>query len=147
MPTPEGTSILRATNKNVVYVKGHTSSIRLSQIYSWLYQIGKFIEIYTTPNYEATCMALISFYKGDQKEDHDTLNRYFKKMTFNPNPQVIQLMGLLPGVGEKRAEALISKFTTTWNVVSASPEQLATVDGIGKVLSRQLLQRIGRTDV
>src|SRR3990167_4206960 len=63
VPTPEGTSILRATNKNVVYVKGHTSSIRLSQIYSWLYQIGKFIEIYTTPNYEATCMALISFYK------------------------------------------------------------------------------------
>lgn len=147
IPVASGTAILRPTNRDAIYIKGHYSSIRLSLVYAWLYQIGKYVEIYTTPNYEATCIALVAFFKGDQKEEHSTLHRYIKKVDFHPNPQVTQLMGLLPNVGAKRAEALIDRFTTTWNVVSASPEELSTVNGIGKVLSKQILRQVGRTDV
>ena len=147
IPVAAGTASLRPTNRDAIYVKGHQSSIRLSLVYAWLYQIGKYVEIYTTPNYEATCIALVAFYKGDQKEEHTTLHRYIKKVDFHPNVQVTQLMGLLPNVGAKRAESLIERFTTVWNVVSASPEELATVDGIGKVLSKQILRQVGRTDI
>ena len=147
IPIASGSAILRPANREAVYVKGYDSSIRLSGIYSWLYQVGKYIEVYTTPNYEATCIALVAFFKGDQKEEHITLHRHIKKVDFHPNPQITSLMGLLPNVGAKRAESLIDRFTTTWNVVSASPEELATVDGIGKVLSKQILRQVGRPDV
>ena len=147
VPNISGSSILRPANREAIYIKGHSSSIRLSLIYAWLYQIGKYVEIYTTPNYETTCIALVAFYKGDQKEEHTTLHRYIKKVDSHPNVQVTQLMGLLPNVGAKRAESLIDRFTTVWNIVSTSPEELATVDGIGKVLSKQILRQVGRTDV
>ena len=58
-----------------------------------------------------------------------------------------QLMGLMPGIGEKRAIALISRFTTVWNIVSASPEELEEVEGIGKKLSVDILRKVGRVDV
>lgn len=149
VPTPTGTSILKSTSKDNIYVAGRGSSYRLGQVYAWLYQIGKYVEVYQTPNYRATCMGLSSFYKGDQKdeEDHTTFKRHFKKVDFHPNPQVVQLMGVLPGIGEKRAIKLIEKFSTVWNVISSEPEELARVDGLGPKLSRQLLQRVGRPDV
>ena len=147
IPVASGSAILRPANREAILIKGHYSAIRLSQVYAWLYQIEKFVEVYTTPNYEATCMALVAFYKGDQKETHETLHRHIKKVTFHPNPQVTGLMGLLPDIGEKRAEALIDRFVTPWNVLSSTPEELATVPGIGKILSKTILQRVGRTDV
>ena len=149
MITPHqfGTTILKSTSKNAVWVGGYQSSTKMSQVFSWLYEVSKYLEVFQTTSYEATCIALVSMYKHDQKTDHHTFNRYFKPMTFNPNPQVVGLMGLMPGVGEKRAQALIQKFTTVYNVVTASPEELATVDGIGKSLSVTLLQRAGRPDV
>ncbi len=147
VPDNMGTSIVKETNKGRVYIKSYGSTIRLSQVYAWLYQVSTYLEIYQTPNYEATCMMLTSMYKADQKAEHRTFQRYFKPITFSPNHQVMQVIGLLPGIGEKRAYALVERFTTVWNIVNASPAELAGVDGIGKVLSVQLLQRIGRPDV
>lgn len=147
VPDSVGTSILKPTNRDTIFVKGYGSSVRLSRIYSWLYRVADYLECYMTPTYEATCIALVQMYKSDQKTEHETFNRYFKPIAFSPNPQIVQLMGLMPGVGEKRASALIDRFTTVWNVVNATPAELAEVDGIGKKLSVQLLQRIGRTDV
>ena len=147
VPAAYGTTIIKPTNRDNVFVKGHGSSIRLGLVYPWLYQVEKFVEIYTTPNYEATCIALVAFYKGDQKEKHETLHRHIKKMEFHVNPQVVSLMGLLPNIGPKRAEALIDRFITVWNVVSVSPEELSQVDGIGKTLSKTILRQVGRTDV
>ena len=147
IPSQLGTTILKATNRDSIWVKGYSSSVRTSQVYAWLYGISRYIELYQTSTYEATCTALVSFYKYDQKEAHNTFTRHFKAMTFNPNPQVIQLMGMMPGIGEKRAGAIIAKFSTIYNVITASPAELATVDGIGPVLSVSLLQRCGRFDV
>ena len=146
-PVLGGMTQLRATNQNRVYVMGGTTSIRYAQAMAWLYQINKFIEVYHTASFEATCTALVSWYKADQKVEHTTFQRHFKEVSFHPNPAVAQLMGLLPGVGEKKAEALIERFNTVYNVVTATPAQLSTVPGIGVTLSRTILQRIGRPDV
>ena len=147
VPNLAGTTTLKATNKDRVWVGGYSSSIRMSQVYAWLWQVGQYLEVFQTPTYSATITALVAFYKGDQKPEHSTFARPYKEMEYHPNSQVTQLMGMLPGIGPKRAEALIEKFTTVYNVVGASPAQLATVDGIGPGLSKTLLRRIGRPDV
>lgn len=142
-----GTTVLKGTNKNSVFIPGLQSSIRLSQVYSWLYQISTFLEVYQVGNYEGVCTLLVSMFKSDQKQEHRTFSRYFKPITFNPNPRVVELMGLCPGIGEVRASALIEQFVTVYRVVTASPAELATVPGIGPKLSLDILRRVGRTDV
>lgn len=142
-----GTTLLKPTNKNSIWVKSYSSTIRLSQVYSWLYQINQYLEVVQVPDYDGVCTALISMYKSDQKVEHNTFNRHYKGISFSPDYRVIQLMGLMPGLGEVRAKALIDKFCTTYNVVTASPKELQTVDGIGAKLSLDLLRKIGRTDV
>ena len=144
-----GVYILNPAKGNNIWVKGYRSGTRLSRIYSWLYNASEYVEIFQTFSYEMTCQFLVQAYNQDQKEEHEhkTFNRYYKKITFHPNPQVLALIGMAPGLGEVKAEALIDKFTTVWNVLSASPEELMQVSGIGKGMAHTLLQRIGRTDV
>ncbi len=147
--TSDGVHILTPAKSNNVWVKGHRSGTRIGRVYSWLYNASQYVEVFQTFSYELTCQFLVQAYKQDQKppEEHKTFNRYFKKVTFHPNPQVLALMGMIPGLGEVKAEALIGKFTTVWNVLSASPADLMTVDGIGKGMANTMLQRIGRMDV
>lgn len=144
-----GVHVLSAAKGGNIWVKGYRSGTRISRVYSWLYNASEYVEVFQTFSYELTCQFLVQAYKQDQKEEsqHKTFNRYFKKVTFHPNPQVLALIGMAPGLGEVRAEALIDKFTTVWRVMNASPGELMQVDGIGSGLATTFLQRIGRTDV
>ena len=142
-----GTTQLRGTSKNNIYICGRESTIRLGQVYAWLYQLSKFLELYQTSTYYETCLALTSFYKSDQKAEHTTFTRHFKPINYHYDPRVVQLMGLLPGIGEVKAVALIDRFITVWNVMNATPKELESVAGIGKVLSVKILRQIGRPDV
>ncbi len=146
---PEGTYILHPTAKHTLWNRGYRSGTRIGRIYSWLYNASEYVEVFQTFSYELTCQFLVQAYNQDQKkpEEHKTFNRYYKRVVFHPNPQVMQLMGLLPGIGEVKCEALIDRFTTVWQVLNASPGELMQVEGIGTKLSLNLLQRIGRTDV
>jgi ERCC4-type nuclease len=146
-PSSDGIYTIQKARGGSVWVRGHRSGTNLGRIYSFLYNASEYVEVFQTPSYEGTCQFLVQAYKQDQKEEHHTFSRYFKKVTFYPNPQVMQLMGLLPGLGEVKCEALIAKFTTVWNVLNASPWELQSVEGIGPKLSTNLLRRIGRTDV
>ena len=147
--TSDGVHILTPAKGNNIWVKGYRSGTRLSRVYSWLYNASEYVEVFQTYSYEMTCQFLVQAYKQDQKPEieHKTFNRYFKKVTFHPNPQTLALIGMAPGLGEVKAEALIDKFTTVWNVLNAKPEDLMTVPGIGKGMAHTLLQRIGRPDV
>lgn len=145
----QGVYTLTPAKDGNVWVRGFRSSTRLSRVYSWLYNASEYVEVFQTMSYEMTCQFLVQAYNQDQKEEHEhkTFNRYFKKTTFHPNPQTLALMGMAPGLGEVKAEALIERFTTVWNVLSASPQALMEVSGIGKGMAYTLLQRIGRPDV
>lgn len=145
--TMGGTYQLRAAKGGSVYVRGFKSATRISRIYSWLYNASEYVEVFQTGNYEMTCQFLVQAYKQDQKEEpHETFQRYFKKIVFHPNPQVLALMGMIPGLGEVRSEALIAEFSTVWGVLSSTPAKLAQVPGIGPKMSNTILQRIGRYD-
>ena len=144
-----GTWLIERAKNGTVWTRGRLSGTRLSRIYSWLYQASRYVEVFQTMNYEQTCSLLVAMYKADQKtpEEHKTFSRYFKKVVFHPNSQVTMLMGMSPGLGEVKAEALIGKFGCVWNVLSAEPRELAEVKGIGAGLSKSILQRVGRLDV
>lgn len=149
MEDGDGTHILTPTKDGKVFVRGYRHTATLNRVYSWLFNVSRYLEVFQVPNYNATVQFLVQAYKQSKKppEDHKTFNRYFKKVTFHPNPQVLALIGIMPGIGEVKAEALIDRFTTVYGVLSASPGELAQVDGIGPKLSRTLLQRMGRVDV
>lgn len=146
---PQGTYMLQATRQKTLWNRGYRSSTRIGRIYSWLYNASEYVEVFQTFSYELTCQFLVQAYNQDQKkpEEHKTFNRYYKKITFHPNPQVLQLMGIMPGLGEVKCEALIERFVTVWNVLSASPADLMDVAGMGPTLAHNLLRRVGRTDV
>ncbi|KKK49177.1 hypothetical protein LCGC14_3137700, partial [marine sediment metagenome] len=77
------------------------------------------------------------------------VQRYLKDITFHPNPMVQRLMGMGShlGIGATRAEALIKRFGTVYNVATATPEMLASVDGVGKAVAVKFLRGVGRPDV
>lgn len=143
-----GTSIVtRTAGKPNIFYSRDQSSITLSAMYAWLYQVSKFMEVYLTPDLETTAMALVAFYTSDQKAEHKTMRRHIKEVDFHTNPQVVSLMGMVPGLGPIKSEALVLEFGTAWNVLSASPQELAKVPGVGVNEARKWLQRIGRPDV
>ena len=146
--TPTGTTTWyeSRTNKRIMH-SGREFRLPLQAVYAWTYQVSRFMEVYFTPNMVETARMLVAFYKSDQKDKHTTFERYMKPLDWHPNPQVQRLMSLGSGIGAVRAEALIGQFGTVWHVLSASPSELATVDGVGLQVGRQLLQKIGRTDV
>lgn len=146
-PVMEGTCQLKPTNNNRVYVLGYSYRVSLSQVYAWLYNVSRYMEIIQTSSFDATCMALTAMYKNDQKEEHSTFKRHFKQVSFFASPQVTNLMGLFPNIGEKRAEALIKEFVTAYRVLTASVEELVRVPGIGPTLAKTMLRSVGRIDV
>jgi len=119
----------------------------MKMIHAWLYGIGKFVEIHYTSSLYSTANLLTAMYQADQKEQHSTLHRYYQKVDWHPNPQVSKLIAIADGIGEKRAEALIERFGTVWNVLRESPAMLSTVEGIGMNTAKKVLRKAGRPDV
>lgn len=131
-----------------LYHPGKSFHTPLQKVYAWQYQVGKFIEVYCTADFNATVKALVAFYNADQKEGHNTFHRYLRLVDFHPNPQVEGLMNIMKGtnIGPTRAQALINQFGTIWNVLSAEAKVLAEVDGMGLKTAQQLLRKVGRPD-
>jgi len=150
-PGPMGTILYHPTkgSKRNVFYASNEAPARYSKIMAWLYQVQKFIEVYHTATLKGTCSALVAFYYGDQKEDHTTFERYLRTMSWSPNPQVEALMAIGHGVGigPSKAEALIKRFGTVWNVLNSDPSQLQAVAGIGKTNAVRILRKVGRTDI
>ena len=153
--TTNGSRVLNK-QRNGFVSKGREYRTRLSGIYSWLYEIGKYCEVIQTHSLNESSIAIVGMYQHDQKDRHTTLHRHIKSITFHPDPRVVTLMGMAPGVGEVRASALVNKYITPWNILSAGfhgeivvkdKYDLTQVPGIGKVLVDNMLRAIGRPDV
>ncbi len=152
VPARGGSTIFQETTKgkrHLFYAGKSYFAAPMKAAYAWLYQVSKFVEVYYTPNYSATLQMLAAFYQADQKEGHATFHRYLKEITFHPNPMVQRLMGMGGhlGIGAVRAEALIKRFGTVYNVATATPEMLASVEVIGKAVAIKFLRGVGRPDV
>ena len=142
--------------KSGFITKGREYRTRLSGIYAWLYEVGKYCEVIQTTGLSESATALCALYQADQKTSHNTFQRTIKQLTFHPNPRVVTLMGISPGLGDIRSSALINKFITPWNIVSAgwtgepvvkNKYDLTVVNGIGKILVDNVLRQFGRPDL
>lgn len=155
--TPDGTGMQiwsRGKQRREVFYKARRSYSSARMIYSWLHQIGRFMEVAYSADFHDSMAVMAAFYHSDQKpeQEHTTFQRHFKKVAFHPNPQVQRLMNTISGLGEKYAEALIAEFGTAWNVYRAGPQDLAVVQtgkgsSIGLGLAQRILREIGRPDV
>jgi len=153
--TNTGTQVLNKQSNGFV-TKGMEYRSRLSGIFAWLYEIGKYCEVIQTTSLQESCVALCSLYNADQKLNHNTLHRHIKQLNFNTDPRITTLMGVSPGLGEVRAGALINQFSTPWNILSAgwkgepvvkNKYDLTIVNGIGKTLVDNVLRNFGRPDI
>lgn len=59
--------------------------------------------------------------------------------------QLFLLQGL-PGVGSERAARLLERFGSVEAVMTASADELATIDGIGDAIASRIRQAVGRAD-
>lgn len=142
-----GAAVLRQTKQGKLWSIAREYKMSLQACYAWLYRTSRYIPIYMTSDVLNTARALVAFYKSDQKGVHYTFRRHTKEIEFHPNPQVTGLMGMIPGLGPIKAESLIGRFGTIWQVLCAMPEDLAEVPGVGINEATKWLQLIGRTDV
>src|SRR5439155_22158250 len=151
LPSMMGTVVYQQSkgSKRDVFYASREQQTRFSMIMAWLYQVEKFIEVYFTADLRATCQALVAFYQADQKENHQTFERYLRVADWHANPQVEAMMaiGRGVGIGPAKAEALIKRFGTIWAVLSARPDQLQQVAGLGRTNSLRLLRKVGRLDL
>lgn len=147
VPDPQGAAVLKATSNPSVWVKGFKLRRPSNAIQSWLYRVGRYVQVVHTTDAHDSASTILGMYKSDQKEEHNTFKRNYSRPTYHVLPQVSKIMGMYPGIGESKASALEAKYTTVWNMIHASSVDLATVSGIGKVLARRILKEIGRPDV
>lgn len=149
IPTTNGCTTLRVSkDSNVWYRDREYKGQSYAGYQGWLYQLDKVgITHYNTANVHGTAMLLVALYKNSQKPEHKTLQRYIKPKIFIEveNRHIKTLMGI-EGIqlGEKKATALIDRFTTTWGVMIQDVESLIEVEGIGRKLAERLHWAIGR---
>jgi len=114
----------------------------------FLWRLDKLgVSTFWTASQRGTAAALVEFVRCSNKPEFTTFQRYIKQKPAikNLNPQVERLMGLSPGLGVVRAQALIQTFGTVWQVINAQEEELLKVKGMGEVTIKNLLDGIGRT--
>jgi len=148
IPHPDGCLTVEVVGSKVREL--YFSKTRYEALAAWLLQIQEYgIEVILTPSLEASIIAITSIYWNLQKpsEEHRTFRRYKPIIPWHPNPQVASLMGLYgAGVGEKKAEQLITYFRSIKNIANASVQEIAALPGWGIASARRLLNALGGGD-
>lgn len=155
-PTPYGIDTYKKSEGKPYYranwsfgIQGKSRPGAYAQVMAWFWQLDKCgITVHQTANLEATAYALASWYKNSQKEEHTTLNRYYKERVQIRylNPQVMTLMGIEgAGLGQQKAELLIETFGSVIDVLTADAEDIVKLPGFGVVATKKLLNAVGRT--
>ena len=147
-PSMIGTTVWKQGKEKKVWFRSRDYATSIKKVYSWLRQVEQYMEVYHTSSTEATAYALISFYQGDQKEEHNTFRRHLSDITFHANPQVKMMMAIGHGIGigAAKSEELVRRYGTVWNILSADPISLQG-NGLGPATITQLLRKVGRPDV
>ncbi len=129
---------------------------------SFLYRLQrKGLIVREVDSTEAMAVDLAAMYLRDQKPHDDILERHIvvKPPVFNPQPNVLALMGLTEGIGESRALALVGrdldvetgeltyhKYDSLWELFHADPKDISSVAGVGPETVRKLFAALGRVE-
>lgn len=134
--------------------KGHGfSAANDSLIAAWIHRLAKAgIITYRTTNWIETARLLSAIYKNEQKpsEEHSTLQRVIRPRILikQAEPFVKSLLFLSNayqlGIGEVKANALAERFCNILDLVTASTDDIAETQGIGRKKAEQILTALGR---
>ena len=83
---------------------------------------------------------IINFVTFIQDEVHKTAIEYHRKLRDKKISKSI--LDDIPGIGEKRKQALLKKFKSVKNVINASIEELSNVDGIDEKTAKGIYEAI-----
>ncbi|MGH9921720.1 MAG: ERCC4 domain-containing protein [Nitrososphaerales archaeon] len=104
------------------------------------------IAVIHTPSASHTAKALIAMANRALKEKSGPLLRKVKKS--NPlKMQQLSILASLPGVGDKLAVRLLTKFKTPMKVLNASTAELARVEGMGLARATKLRKVLDQVQV
>jgi len=141
----------------------HAYDVGADKFFAWLYRLKQCgVATFQTWNYVGTAKLIASVYHNCQKQNHNTLNRYYiprinlgekdeegKRITIREqNPFIRGLMALSIvyhiDVGEKKATALYKAgYKSIYDLAFASAAELTKVEGVGKATAEKLLSAIG----
>jgi ERCC4-type nuclease len=134
MDYADGSAILYQRKRDgSVFYRTRFASRPYKYFQGFIYRIQKLgVDYYSTASIKGTVAALVEFVKASQQESYTTFSRYIrtrnKVKDLDEQVQILYEMG----VGVTKAEALIARFGTVWNVINASEKELLEVNGIGK---------------
>ncbi len=99
-----------------------------------------------TPSASHTAKALIAMANRALKEEPGPLLRKVKKS--NPvRMQQLSILASLPGVGDKLAVRLLTKFKTPMKALNASQAELARVEGVGLARATKLRKVLDQVQI
>lgn len=143
-PLGGATCLYNLKNDGNIYYRARTIARPYQYYMGFLFRLWQLgIPVIFTSCKDATVETIVELVRVSNKPN-TIFERYIKNkpVVGVQNEQVYKLMGL--GLGEKRAVALIDRFKTVWNVLHATPEELATVDGIGLKTAQKLFEGVGK---
>ena len=134
--------------------KGHSfSAVNDSLIAAWMHRLAKAgIPTYRTINWVETARLLSAIYRNEQKppENHSTLQRVIRPRILikQAEPFVKSLLFLSNayqlGIGEVKAKALADRFCNIFDLTTASIDDIAKTQGIGRKKAEQIIVALGR---
>jgi ERCC4-type nuclease len=104
------------------------------------------IAVLRTLNPEQTVRTFLYAARQHRSVATDALARHGRRPKRKAALQSHILQGL-PGIGPKRARELLERFGSVEEVVKASTEQLAGIEGIGRLRARRIRWAVGETPV
>ena len=106
------------------------------------------IPIMFTANEAATATLLVALYNKSRKDSSELFSRITIPEVEHDDPNVRTLLGIARAhpelmIGNKKAEAIIAKFPTIDYICRSTAKSIATVEGVGLVTAKRLLEVLG----
>ena len=83
---------------------------------------------------------IIAFAKREQKSAKNKPSLHTISKTFPMKEIQRFILASIPGVNRTKADQLLEEFKTIQNLANATPDDLVTIDGIGKTLTERILK-------
>tara|TARA_R100000049_G_C1953124_1_gene102807 strand:- start:4545 stop:4922 length:378 start_codon:yes stop_codon:yes gene_type:complete len=123
--------------------------------HAWIHRLAEAgIVTYFTTHWAETARLLVAIYRNEQKppEEHSTLQRIIKpRIAIKEHSNFVKALVYIShtykiGIGEEKAKALSTKFSSILDIAMADIDELCECAGVGKTIAKKLLSAIGREE-
>ena len=102
---------------------------------------GRPVQVINRPTKEMIIATIVHIYNNSLKEIHHTFGE-FSGTRPTDNPYLNVLLSI-PGLGPKRATALLERYETPIGIFRLTAKELASVEGVGLDTAQKILKAVG----